>query len=306
MALATRPKPTVHHKKRRAQHHRHSKHYLKAYWPYLPMLMVVVVGLAINSLWASNTRVLGAYSDFSSQSLLTTTNAARQVEQQPSLVLDNQLTAAAQAKAMDMVSHNYWSHTSPDGQTPWKFIEAAGYSYEQAGENLAYGFNNASTTVTGWMNSPEHRANILNSGYSEVGFGVVSSPNFQNKGPATIVVAMYAKPIAAVSTIRFTVPEPSGTLKGNALGATDQAQPASRLVSRVQILTGGQAPWSMFAVSLLASTALVVFLMHHGLRLRRLIVKGEAYIVHHPVFDLIIIILITAGYVLTRTSGVIR
>ena len=52
MALATRPKPTVHHKKRQARHHRHSKHYLKAYWPYIPVLMIVGGGAAINRLWS--------------------------------------------------------------------------------------------------------------------------------------------------------------------------------------------------------------------------------------------------------------
>jgi uncharacterized membrane protein YidH (DUF202 family) len=54
MALATRPKPTAHAKKRRAQHHRStSKHYVKTYLPYLPMLGVAGIGLAVNSLWPS-------------------------------------------------------------------------------------------------------------------------------------------------------------------------------------------------------------------------------------------------------------
>ena len=54
MALATRPKPTVQAKKRRAQHHRSkSKHYVKPYLPYLPMLGVAGIGLAVNSLWPS-------------------------------------------------------------------------------------------------------------------------------------------------------------------------------------------------------------------------------------------------------------
>jgi hypothetical protein len=48
MALATRPKPAVHHRKRQAQHHRHSKTYVKAYWPYLPMLAIVGAGAIVN------------------------------------------------------------------------------------------------------------------------------------------------------------------------------------------------------------------------------------------------------------------
>ena len=48
MALATRPKPKVQHRKRAAQHHRQGKLYLKTYWPYLPMLAIVGVGALIN------------------------------------------------------------------------------------------------------------------------------------------------------------------------------------------------------------------------------------------------------------------
>lgn len=51
MAVATRPKPKVHHKKRQAQHHRHSKQYLKPYWPYIPMLAIVGVGYFASRNW---------------------------------------------------------------------------------------------------------------------------------------------------------------------------------------------------------------------------------------------------------------
>jgi hypothetical protein len=52
MALATRKKPTAPSKKRRALHHRSkSKHYVKPYLPYLPMLSVALMGLAINGIW---------------------------------------------------------------------------------------------------------------------------------------------------------------------------------------------------------------------------------------------------------------
>ena len=54
MALATKPRPTTHHKKRQAHHHRHSPGYLKTYWPYLPMLAIVGAGVAVNkSLYSS-------------------------------------------------------------------------------------------------------------------------------------------------------------------------------------------------------------------------------------------------------------
>ena len=55
MALATRPKPSVHHKKRQAGHHRHSKTYIRPYWPYLPMLAIVGTGVLVNKMWNAAT-----------------------------------------------------------------------------------------------------------------------------------------------------------------------------------------------------------------------------------------------------------
>jgi uncharacterized protein YkwD len=301
MALATRPKRTVHHKKRSGKHHRHSKPYLKAYWPYLPMLLIVAVGIMVNAIWSSNA-VLGAHQDFSATSLLSATNQQRRNDAEPALTIDPQLSAAAQAKANDMVSHNYWSHTSPDGQTPWSFITNAGYTYQEAGENLAYGFGSAGSTITGWMNSSEHRANILNADYRAVGFGVAQAADFQGKGAQTVVVAEYAEPASSAAHITFTVDNPA-----HVAGAeTKNTELAARPVARVQLLTNGQAAWSLAAVSALTGAAISVFVVRHGFRLKRALNHGEAFIAHHPYVDVGIVLVITIGVVLTRTSGIIR
>ena len=299
MALATRPKRPPQHKKRIGAHHRRSQRYMKPYWPYLPMLLIVAVGLALNSAW-SKQAVLGTGSDFSSAALLDATNQQRSAAHESGLTIDPQLSAAAQAKAEDMAKRNYWAHNSPDGRTPWSFITAAGYSYQLAGENLAFGFNDASATVAGWMNSSEHRANILSQAYQNVGFGVASAPDFQGKGPAVIVVAEYAAPTPAAANITFTVNNPAGDVK-NA-----HTELAARPVSRVQVLTDGHAAWSLMAVSALTGAALAVFLIRHGFRVRRLINQGEAFVAHHPYLDIAIVVVIMAGYLLTRTSGLIR
>jgi uncharacterized protein YkwD len=300
MAIAAKPKKSVHAKKRQAKHHRHSKHYLKSYWPYLPMLMIVGVGLAINSLWSTGS-VLGVQSDFSTISLLNQTNDKRAADQEPSLTIDPQLTKAAQDKANDMVAHNYWAHNSPDGKTPWTFIEKSGYQYQAAGENLAYGFNDATDTITGWMNSTEHRANILNASYENVGFGVAQAPNYQGKGPQTIVVAEYGQPVASAATITFTVPKPS-----QVAGVHTNTELSAKPVSRIQLLTDGRAAWSALALSALTGAALALFVVRHGFRVRRSISKGEEFIVHHPYLDIAIVSIAVAGFVLTRSSGIIR
>jgi len=171
----TKPRrPTQEHKKRSGLHHHRSHDYVKTYWPYLPVLTILVAGILANSwLGHANRNVLGYATDMSIESLLTDTNQERASNGEVALGLDKQLGDAAQAKANDMAARDYWSHDTPDGKTPWTFIIKAGYNYQAAGENLAYGFTSASDTITGWMNSPEHRANILNASYRDVGFGTV-------------------------------------------------------------------------------------------------------------------------------------
>ena len=304
MALATKTKKTtIHHKKRQAKHHRQSKRYLKAYSPYLPIVAVLFMGLVINTAW-SKVGVLGVSQDFSSNALLSDTNTNRSTQQEAALTLDPQLTAAAQAKADDMVQHNYWSHTAPDGKTPWSFIAAAGYPYQTAGENLAYGFQNADEVITGWMNSPEHRANILNTTYQNVGFGVAHATNYRGQGPATIVVAEYGQPVDAAANITFTVDNPPAPVAPKVQGAKTEL--AAKPVSRIQLLTGGNANWSLAVTSALAGAALMLFVIRNGLRIHRLVSRGEEFIVHHPYVDIVIISIVTIGFILSRTSGMIR
>lgn len=297
MAFAAPPKPTIHDRKRHGDHHRRSKHYLKPYLPYLPMLLIVGLGLVINTAW-NKSAVLGA-ATINSSTLLSDTNTERIQNSEPALILNQQLGVAAQAKADDMARSNYWAHNSPDGKTPWSFIAASGYHYKAAGENLAYGFANADDAVKGWMNSPEHRANILNDTYRDVGFGVATAPNYLGHGPQTIIVAEYAQPVLAAAT--------ATPAQANVLGAqTKAAELASQPVSRIQILAGDHAEWSLIAVIVLSGGAMIIFLLRHGYRLHRWATQTEMYIVHHPYIDITVVLIITAGCILTRTSGIIR
>ncbi|MCJ0895972.1 CAP domain-containing protein [Rhodococcus sp. ARC_M13] len=77
------------------------------------------------------------------------------------LVTDSALRASSCAKADHILSQDYWAHTSPDGVTPWTFIEKAGYRYTTAGENLAKSYPDEASLVAAWMNSPSHRENVL-------------------------------------------------------------------------------------------------------------------------------------------------
>ena len=96
------------------------------------------------------------------------------------------LDVSACHKLDDMVKNHYWAHTSPSGVTPWHWFDVVGYNYRHAGENLAYGQTNASELIDAWMNSPEHKANILDKGFTEQGM-CIKYANFQGNNHWIIV-----------------------------------------------------------------------------------------------------------------------
>ena len=116
--------------------------------------------------------VLGITANITVEELLTLTNQKRAESGLPPLQMNPELANAAAAKASDMFSKNYWAHVAPDGATPWGFIRSAGYEYIWAGENLARGYTTSSDVVNAWMASPGHKANILSSNYSDIGFAI--------------------------------------------------------------------------------------------------------------------------------------
>ncbi len=130
------------------------------------------------------------------------------------------LTKAAQAKSMDMADQAYFSHDSPDGRKPWDFVSASGYNYLMAGENLAVNFAAAETLREAWMNSPGHKANILNRNFEDIGIGV-SQGRFGGR-TVNFVVQMFGLPAEEKITLTG---EPTRLLPNNSsepqvLGAT--------------------------------------------------------------------------------------
>ena len=90
---------------------------------------------------------------------------------------NNELQRVARIKAQDMVNNNYFSHTSPTYGSPFDMMKSFKISYNTAGENIA-GNSSNSDAVTAWMNSPGHRANILNSSFNQTGIGVVKGSKY--------------------------------------------------------------------------------------------------------------------------------
>ena len=93
------------------------------------------------------------------------------------LKIDNEVQNVARIKAQDMVNNNYFSHSSPTYGSPFDMLKSFKVSYNSAGENIA-GNSSNSGAVNAWMNSPGHKANILNSSFNYTGIGVVLSPRY--------------------------------------------------------------------------------------------------------------------------------
>ncbi len=103
--------------------------------------------------------------------VLELTNAFRESKGRAPLKLNEKLTIAAQGHVEDMAERDYFAHNSPDGEGIGERINATGYNYSTAGENIAAGFLSAESVVNAWIESPGHLANLLNTSYTEIGLG---------------------------------------------------------------------------------------------------------------------------------------
>ena len=85
--------------------------------------------------------------------------------------VNTKLATAARLHSQDQAKHNNMSHTGSDGSSPWERSERAGYQ-NAIGENVAMGYRAPAAVMDGWMNSPGHRANILNCSAKAIGVGL--------------------------------------------------------------------------------------------------------------------------------------
>jgi uncharacterized protein YkwD len=104
--------------------------------------------------------------------VLTLVNQERAKAGCQPLTSDSRLATAARQHSQDMADRNYFDHTTPDGVTFDKRITNAGYRWSNAGENIAKGQKDATSVMQAWMNSPGHRANILNCKFKNIGVGL--------------------------------------------------------------------------------------------------------------------------------------
>ena len=109
--------------------------------------------------------------------VLNLVNKERKANGLKPLTLNKELSNVANIKSRDMIEKGYFDHTSPTYGSPFDMMKTFNISYKAAGENIAMGQKTPSEVMNSWMNSSGHRANILNSTYTELGVGIQKDSN---------------------------------------------------------------------------------------------------------------------------------
>jgi uncharacterized protein YkwD len=222
-------------------------HLIRRYGIVAVFLLIIVVQASYNFTQAR--AVLGEKTDVTTNELLADTNNERAKHQLAPLVVNEKLSQAALLKAQDMIKQQYWAHTAPDGTTPWQWFKTVGYTYSYAGENLAKNFRTADAVTTAWMSSSEHKANILSTRYSQVGFAAVNGM-LENK-QTTLVVALYGSP---AETLGMTV-----GLQEASIAPMDQPV---KFVTRLGVAAQSMTPAAIGSIIILLITASVAVFAH--------------------------------------------
>lgn len=230
------------------------------------------------------------------------------------LVKDDLLEQAAKMKAEDMAEKSYFAHTSPEGKTPWDWLDAVGYEYSYAGENLAVNFVDSEDVMRAWMKSQSHRDNILNGSFTEIGIGTANGI-YKDK-EAVFIVQMFGRPItrsvpepviARAETPKKHPPSEEGpsivkksspTTSSEVAGATDIKENAYRPSLYQKLLASPKNNINLLLYVLFAVVVIALFL--------NIIIKLE---IQHPdliINGLIIVTIITGTVVLNSYLGLIH
>lgn len=169
------------------------------------MSILVLLSFALTNLQA----LLWINSDWLVGSVLPSvvvdlTNESRAEQHLGQLRRNTTLDEAARLKAEDMAAKGYFAHYAPDGTTPWYWFGVAGYSFTNAGENLAVHFTDSDEVVDAWLRSPAHRDNIMSQNFTEIGVGTARGT--YDGYDTVFVVQLFGTPVAAAAV---TTPEPA-------------------------------------------------------------------------------------------------
>jgi uncharacterized protein YkwD len=198
-----------------------------------------------------------------SADLVDLTNQDRVSNELNGLTVSPLLEEAAQAKANDMAKNGYFAHVSPAGLNSWYWFKQAGYNFSYAGENLAVDFTDSGAVNQAWLNSPTHRANILDSHFTQI--GIATAQGMFEGHQTTFVVQMFGTPadytdgILSVQTITSpavateiaiaTTKPTSAPLASEVLGTSSQELPVMPVVHQPVLIPQAHRSLSLVVAS---------------------------------------------------------
>jgi uncharacterized protein YkwD len=119
--------------------------------------------------------------------MLRRLNAIRESKGLRLLQMDDRLNRAAQLHSDDMAARDFFDHKTPDGARMTDRADAFGYNWRRLLENIAAGQHDVQQAITGWMNSPDHRAAILDDAVKDAGMGYT----FRDRDGGTVTMSHY-------------------------------------------------------------------------------------------------------------------
>jgi uncharacterized protein YkwD len=137
---------------------------------------IIIFIFAVGLLFQLHTPIVKADAEapgISAEKLIELTNKERESLGLSKLKENAVLDKVAKLKAENMAKLGYFAHNSPTGKTPWYWFQISGYKYKYAGENLAILYDTSEEVTEGWMTSPKHKENIVNTKFREIGMAVV-------------------------------------------------------------------------------------------------------------------------------------
>jgi hypothetical protein len=216
--------------------HRHKKKHRKAHLLSVNALTIYVIFFifmqaGFGLLRQRTPGVLGTTSAITRQEIINQTNERRKKYGLGDLRENNILDKAAEDKAKNMFSENYWAHISPTGTTPWYWFQKEGYQYEYAGENLARGFSDSGSVMDAWMASTMgHKENVLGKDYQEIGIAV--EDGILNGEKTTLVVQLFGSPAGAIAKVP-EIETPDVTNKDNKIATSVPSSQAPQVLQKV-------------------------------------------------------------------------
>ena len=252
--------------------------------------LLVVLQFAYNYNAAGKFKILGYATNVSAQEVSSEINEARRADGENALSTDDQLNKAASLKADDMFKNGYWSHNSPQGAQPWVWFQKAGYSYQNAGENLAKDFRTSKGLTNAWLESETHRQNMLNPEFKNMGIAVVNG-KLQGE-ETTLVVALFGT--------RQT--EAPATIKDGGLVTSATTSSGSNIFENPAQINALTNPISILTLLILLGVLSVALLTHwHYVKLPKKVRKS--WYKHHALYTACLTLVMLSYTVYILTSG---